>query len=276
MVRQRNRKRKKRLRRIKAIVSYFAKLVLVIGIFIFVGFFIGKYLEQKYFDDEHNILKNIAGYFDNPSTELLLKLGYPESLVTLYEKNEEARDFVLGYFSKNDEADIDISGEVKVGEIPEFLQWDSRWGYRRYGSDFLAITGCGPTCLSMVYCGLTGDTQMNPYKMGQLAEEKGYYVPGAGTSWSMMTDLATSLGLKAEEMVCDEYNIKNTLLEGNPIICVMGPGRFTTEGHFIVLTEVTEDGRIRIHDPNSPANSDMTWDVGELMSETYNLWCYSY
>ena len=32
-----------------------------------------------------------------------------------------------------------------------------------YGDNFLAITGCGPTALSMVYVGLTGDTSMNPY-----------------------------------------------------------------------------------------------------------------
>ena len=51
---------------------------------------------------------------------------------------------------KDDNAAIDVSADVNAGEIPLFLQWDERWGYRSYGGDFLAVTGCGPTALSMV------------------------------------------------------------------------------------------------------------------------------
>ena len=103
--------------------------------------------------------------------------GYPQSLVELMERNPETEQFVMDYFDKKDlNQEIDISGDVKSGEFPLFLQWDERWGYKSYGGDFLAVTGCGPTCLSMVYCGLSGDTRWNPYEVARMAEENGYYV----------------------------------------------------------------------------------------------------
>ena len=103
----------------------------------------------------------------------MLQQGYPESLVELMERNPEARQFVMDYPEQADrEEPIDISGDVNAGEIPLFLQWDERWGYETYGGDFLAVTGCGPTCLSMVYSGLSGDTRWNPYEVARMAEGK--------------------------------------------------------------------------------------------------------
>lgn len=204
----------------------------------------------------------------------LEKQGYPESLIALYGRNEEARQFVLDYKTRDDDAAIDVSSDVTDGKIPLFLQWDERWGYRSYGGDFLAVTGCGPTSLSMVYIGLTGDVSMNPYEMAKRAEKEGYYVAGSGSAWDMMTGLAAELGLSAKELGLDADRIKTNLKKGNPIICIMGPGDFTTAGHYIVLTGVADDGTIFVNDPNSKKNSEKTWDVDRLMSQMKNLWVY--
>ena len=183
------------------------------------------------------------------TSRTLEKEDYPQSLIDLYERNTEARQFVLDYKTKKDDnAAIDVSADVNAGEIPLFLQWDERWGYRSYGGDFLAVTGCGPTALSMVYVGLTGDTSMNPYEVAKRAEKEGYYVKGSGSEWSMMTGLASELGLSAKELGLDANLIRKKLEEGHPIICIMGPGDFTTTGHYIVLITVASDGSIEVHD----------------------------
>ena len=210
------------------------------------------------------------------SPERLAEEGYPESLIELLEKNPETKDFVLGYADYEGPVDIDISGEVKQGEIPHFLQWDKRWGYETYGSDFLALTGCGPTCLSMVLCGLSGDTQWNPLEVARWAEEQGYYVDGSGSSWELMTTGAESLGLTASEVIFDEDHILSTLEAGTPIICVVGPGDFTTSGHFLVLRGVDGDGDILLNDPNSVVRTEKSWDLQDLMAQIRNLWSYSY
>ena len=205
----------------------------------------------------------------------LVEMGYPKSLARLYVRNEEARDFVLDYDETKGVSDnIDISDEVTAGEIPLFIQWDERWGYGKYGDDFMAVEGCGPTALSMVYCGLTGDTSMNPWEMAKMAEAWGYYVSGQGSSWNMMDQLASELGLGVHAVHFDRDSILYELLAGNPIICIVGPGDFTTEGHFIVLADVDDQGMVTVHDPNSREKSKKKWDIETIMSQTENLWGY--
>ena len=51
----------------------------------------------------------------------------------------------------------------------------------------------------------------------------------------------------------------------------MGPGDFTTTGHFIVLSGC-EDGLIKINDPNSYANSEKLWSYEEIADQIRNLW----
>lgn len=202
---------------------------------------------------------------------------YPDSLLKLMEHNPETEAFVKGYFENRDKHPaIDLSDVVEQGTIPLFLQWDERWGYETYGSDFLAVTGCGPTCLSMVLCGLSGKTDWDPLRTAQFAEKEGYYVKGKGTAWSLMTHGAEELGLTAQNIVFDENSILAWLKDGNPIICAMRPGDFTTTGHFIVLSGVDESGQVTVCDPNSIANSDKSWAIKDLMPQIKNLWGYRY
>lgn len=208
--------------------------------------------------------------------EKLENKGCPESLIELAERNPEAIDFVNDFdrYQGNPE-DIDITGDVVKGEIPLFLQWDERWGYETYGSNYLAITGCGPTCVSMVYCGLTGKTDRNPYEVAKRAESEGFYVEGSGSSWNMMELLPEEFGLEVHTVIFDEEHIKSELDCGRPIICILGPGDFTAVGHFIVLTGVDENGKIVVNDPNSILNSKKSWNIQSLMPQIRNLWSYS-
>lgn len=204
------------------------------------------------------------------------KTEYPQSLLELLERNPETVDFVYDYPEEGrKQHEIDLSGEVTQGDIPLFLQWDERWGYQEYGSDMLAITGCGPTCLSMVYCGLTGKTDKNPLEMARFSEEQGYYSDGIGTSWTLMSQGAIQLGLNVQEIPLTAQLIIDQLNAGHPVICTMGPGDFTDSGHYIVLLRVNDDDSIAINDPNSPQNSEKRWDLEQLMGQMKNLWAYS-
>lgn len=210
----------------------------------------------------------------NLREDVLDRSVYPPELTELWERNEEARDFILDYPKYKDRKwKIDLSKEAEADGIPLLLQWDERWGYEPYGSSMIAVTGCGPTCLSMVYIGLTGDASMHPKKMAAFSEKKGYYTEN-GTSWSLMTEGAETLGLSAEELPLDENRIKQCLLDGEPVICSMGPGDFTREGHFIVLAGVDKEGNIVLNDPNSKKNSEKSWDYDRIAGQVKNLWAY--
>lgn len=174
--------------------------------------------------------------------------------------------------SENEET----SDVLVPGEIPLYLQKDRRWRHEKYGSDGMGITGCGPTCLSMVVCGLRQDETWLPPKIARKAEREGYYVSGSGSSWSLMTEGAAEYGLTAEQLPLQERIIKERLRAGHPVICIMGPGDFTDAGHFIVLSGVGDEGNIIVKDPNSRANSEKIWNLEQLMPQIKNLWAYSY
>lgn len=207
---------------------------------------------------------------------------YPELLLSAYLNNPEMEDFVAGYLdavpamSRTSQISSDnaLTANEMQQDFPLLLQWDKRWGYTPYGGSIIGLSGCGPTCLSMVLTSLKGGSQMTPAQVAAFSEEKGYYVEGSGTAWALMTDGASQLGLVAKELSLDEFVMKSSLDAGKPIICTVGPGDFTTEGHFILIYGYDEQGFF-VNDPNSIVRSSQVWTFGRLHGQIKNLWSYS-
>ena len=198
--------------------------------------------------------------------------AWPDSLIELLEKNPDAEDFVLNYPIKKDLSyDIDLREYINKSNVPLLLQWDERWGYTKYGDNIMGLSGCGPTCLSMVCIYLLNDPQYTPRYIADFAEQYGYCVPGNGSAWTLISEGGKELGLDVIEIPLDEDRIIRNLEVGNPIICIMGPGDFTTSGHYIVLTGYV-DGKIKVNDPNSPTKSEKLWDYDEIKDQIRNLW----
>lgn len=99
---------------------------------------------------------------------------WPADVAALLARNEEALGFVLAYPSLIDAAPPARVEEAVRGSFPTLLQWDARWGCTPYGGSILAITGCGPTALSVVVCGLTGDASLTPAAIAAWAQRQGY------------------------------------------------------------------------------------------------------
>ena len=125
----------------------------------------------------------------------------------------------------------------------------------------------------MVVSYLKQNPQYNPYYIAQYAYQKGYYSQ-AGTTWALMNEGASHFGVKVQELSLDENAIAEALKQGQPIICSVRKGIFTSEGHFIVLREY-KDGLIYVNDPNSPIKSQKGYTFQELYSQIRNLWVYS-
>lgn len=199
---------------------------------------------------------------------------YPESLMLALSNNSEMLDFVKGYLGAEHVANGGLTRAECKADIPLLIQWDKRWGYAPYGNSDVAISGCAPTCLSMVVVGLTGNTDITPAAVAEYAEEAGYYQKGTGTSWSLMTEGCEHYGIHGQELSLDRNVIMKHLDAGEPIICSMRPGNFTTEGHFIVLVKEV-DGEIMVNDPNSKSRSKILWDYDTLEGQIKNLWGFT-
>lgn len=201
---------------------------------------------------------------------------YGEKLAELLELNEEAADYVESYPQREayKSQPIDLAQEIQGGSVPLLMQWDKRWGYNAYGGNMIGLAGCGPVCMTMAYLHFTGDTAMTPREMAAFADDNGYYEEDAGTKWSFWTEGAGKLGLVGEELPLDENRMKQTLDDGKVIICSMGPGDFTTEGHFILIRGYDGNG-FYVNDPNRRINSEKQWEFDALRSQIRNLWALS-
>lgn len=202
--------------------------------------------------------------------------AYPEDLRILFKKNEEARKFVLQYFLEKDkEHVIDLSEYKDDTEMPLFLQWDIRWGYKDYGGETAATAACGPLSLSMVGYHLTKNEKVfSPDKVIDFALSEGYCVPESGTAWVLMSEGAEKLGLTVEELPLSEGMIIDRLEQGKPVVLIMGPGVFTSSGHYIVLRGY-EDGYFLVNDPNSVRRTEKKWKFSEFSDQILNIWAYS-
>ena len=196
---------------------------------------------------------------------------YPPALLDLLAGNRETIEFVEGYPEHHADAPAETLSEP-LDTVPLLLQWDMRWGYQDYGSSMVAVSGCAPTSLAMAAAYLTGDSTVTPYRVARYAAENGYYVPGQGTSWSLLRDGAGAFGISCCQLPLDKGQLDAALDAGQPVICSMLPGDFTTEGHFIVLTGRADNGEYIVRDPNSVSRSEKTWSYDRLSGQIAALW----
>ncbi len=133
----------------------------------------------------------------------------------------------------------------------------------------IGTSGCGPSAMAMVlsyynrHSQLKPDgtvpTTINPATIADLSSKLGYRVCGSGTAYAMFPAVATKYGLKAE--TTDWAGARRALLQGYPVIAAMGPGYFTSTGHFVVLYSMTNSkGEILTLDPNNGLASGTNLD----------------
>lgn len=155
-------------------------------------------------------------------------------------------------------------------DIPYYLQWDRRWGQKKYTDENIAINGCGPTSMAMVISGLLKDDSITPVEMAKYEE----YAEGSGTGWKYFTEVPKKYGIKVKELSTNEKIFKNELKSGRPIIVNVSAGDFSSIGHYIVLVGVDEDGMFIINDSNSPTNTSEKWSFERLKPQIKNAWSF--
>lgn len=175
--------------------------------------------------------------------------------------------------------------EVLTGGVVElvyFNQGEEPWASAAFGPDPIRGFGCGPTAMSMVVSSLE-EQVVDPAKMARLAYEQGYCAPGSGSYLSIVEGMGRYFGLTAQS--CGEISARELcqrLASGQLLVALMGPGHFTTGGHFIVLRGATLTGQVLVADPNSRERSLALWDpqliLDELSASRANgapLWSFS-
>ena len=204
---------------------------------------------------------------------------YPMALLSALANNPEMADFAAGYLEGSADSRSSPGSGLTADEYgqayPLFLQWDTRWGYRPYGTQScIGLAGCGPTCLSMALFYLTGDDKLTPDRIAEYAMNNGYYVDGTGTAWALMEDVPKLYGIQVTNLSAAAGNLTAILDNGGVIICSVGRGDFTTSGHYIVIYGY-DSGGFLVNDPNCIARSARKWTFSELKPQLKNIWAYT-
>lgn len=185
-------------------------------------------------------------------------------------------------FFEVDEVTV-VPGSINIGDVSEnlltvplYLQYTEPWGSCTYGDGKIKGTGCCPTCLAMVFSFLRQET-IYPDTVAKWAGST-YYVNGVGTSWSIFSPAAQKWNVNCSNIGKSQDKLLEALSNGNPVIASMGKGTFTKGGHFIVLTGITENGKIKVNDPNDSASKNhkgKEFEVSLIMRESKNMWVFS-
>lgn len=162
-------------------------------------------------------------------------------------------------------------------EISYYNQLDMPWKDMLYGfATSIGHSGCGPTSMDIVLSTLL-NYDITPAYLADWSYNNGYLVQyhdleglHASTSHTFIPAAA-----HAYELICTGISkgagtrdaIITALTEGKYIVAIMGPGHFTEGGHFIVLSGITEDGRILVADCTSRSRTGQTWELDLIIEE---------
>ena len=164
-----------------------------------------------------------------------------------------------------------------------YLQTDPRWSKKPYRvpgeTATVGSSGCGPTAAAMLIETITGKT-FTPEDACKWSVEHGYKALKAGTYYAYFKPQFAAFGIE-----CDMLNWSKTygkpdhanhkkvlelLKAGYYIIALMGPGLWTSSGHFVVVW--WEDDKIRINDPASTRTVRLNGDPRTFFNQVNYYW----
>ncbi len=147
-------------------------------------------------------------------------------------------------------------GSISASNLfDNFSQLDGRWKDIPYtqkdgtpcspaDQSTIGTSGCGPSAMAMVLAYYSrhsklkptsqAPTVINPATIAFLSSKLGYRVCGSGTAYAMFPAVAQIYGIRATA-ARNWDEAKTALFQGYPVIAAMGPGYFTSNGHFVVL-----------------------------------------
>lgn len=165
----------------------------------------------------------------------------------------------------------------------DYKQTDPRWAKKPYRvpgeTATIGGSGCGPTCAAMVIETLTGQTY-TPVDACAWSVAHGYKALNQGTYYGYFRPQLAAFGVECRQLLGSRLNrqpdhpihdqVRQYLQEGYYVIALMGPGTWTSGGHFVLLWGW--DDKVRINDPASSKDKRLNGDPDTFCLEARNYW----
>ena len=167
----------------------------------------------------------------------------------------------------------DVAHE-RYPSVPLYLQQD--YPTARYGDYKLSSHGCGITTLSMLASYMT-DEELTP---PELASRYGYYCGLRGTEICIFDDTPAEMGFHLEKRSHSWDEIQAALENGQVVVSLQHKGYWTSGGHYLAITGVTDDGQYVVRDSNLlnykrlPAHAEDRHARGSIVTASQYYWIY--
>lgn len=164
-----------------------------------------------------------------------------------------------------------------------YLQTDPRWGSLDYSAKgektTIRASGCGPTAMAMVLA-TWADQSVTPKTECAWALAHGYKAPHQGTYYGYFEEAGRRYGLKTYRLNYSNLygndksayhaQVKDALDRGEMVIACMGPGNWTSSGHYVLVWGIQGD-TIYINDPASTkaARTQGSWALFKQQVKYY-------
>lgn len=164
-----------------------------------------------------------------------------------------------------------------------YMQTDGRWKGQDYSAPgekrTIGTSGCGPACAAMLIAAMR-DAAVTPAVTAAWSKARGYKAKGQGTYYSYFEPQFAAYGIEAQQLsgvsvyhkpespVHD--NAFRLLRDGYYLIACMGPGDWTSSGHFVVVWWA--DDRVRILDPASNTAARAGGDPAVFRAQVKYYW----
>ena len=230
---------------------------------------------EKSVENSYTIDDETGEVYNKSPDEIMNELGFDEEQKNWATLMYDTLNYQ--YLDPNSEfADVDglpsyegvMLGESGETQITYYNQLDSRWSNQMYGrSSTIGAAGCGPTALAICVSTLTG-RDVDPPAVCAWSVRNGHRCEGNGSYHSLIPEGAKHYGLKVEKLGrSSARELEQHLSSGKLVIAIMAKGHFTSNGHFIVLRGITEDGKVLVADPASYKRSGQEWSMSIILNE---------
>ncbi len=114
--------------------------------------------------------------------------------------------------------------------------------------------------------GPAGDSGLTGRKI--IVDTYGGYARHGGSYHNLIPDSLSAFGLQVDSVTERTAENAASLLEsGHILVALMGRGSLTQNGHFIVITQLCNNGNVYIADPANYENCTKEWNLQQLMDE---------
>lgn len=153
-----------------------------------------------------------------------------------------------------------------------YKQYDSRWKsviftknntYNK--SQNIGNSGCGPTSMADIVA-TWWDKTITPVEMAALAVKQGYRTTNSGTAWGFFKYVAQQYKASNFVQTSSYATAEAAVSNGALVVCSVGPGVWTSGGHYICWWKV-DSTYVYINDPASSSSSRAKSKKSNLKSQ---------